>query len=149
MNSIEIVPAYGELAELRRLFEEYAAWLGIDLSFQGYGEELAGLPGKYGLPDGRLYLAKVEGEVAGCVGLRRFDRLRCEMKRLFVRKRFRGLGLAGLLAGRVVRDASELGYTSMLLDTMSGMEAAIGLYRKMGFQEIPPPSQISSILKKN
>lgn len=133
---LEIGLAYGELYEVRRLFEEYAAWLGLDLSFQSY--ELLNLPGEYELPDGRLYLARVDGAPAACVALRRFDRLRCEMKRLFVREAFRGRGIARALSLRLMDDARDIGYSAMLLDTLSGMDEAVSLYRRLGFQEIPP-----------
>lgn len=135
---LEISLAYHELYEIRRLFEEYTAWLGLDLSFQAYDDELLHLPGHYALPDGRLYLAKLDGAVAGCVALRRFDRLRCEMKRLFVREAFRGQGVAQKLSIRLMEDAREIGYRAMLLDTLSSMTEAVNLYRRLGFQEVPP-----------
>lgn len=138
MSNVEIVPAYGELDEIRRLFGEYVAWLGVDMSFQAYDEELRNLPGKYGEPDGRLYLAKVDGRAAGCVGLRRFDHTRCEMKRLYVRPPFRGFGAGRMLAQRIVDDARSIGYGSMLLDTMSTFTEAVALYLGMGFVEVPP-----------
>jgi putative acetyltransferase len=92
------------------LFEEYAVWLGLDLSFQGFAAELAGLPGAYVSPRGRLLLAQAGDEAAGCVALRPLDDGICEMKRLFVRSRFRERGIGKLLAERVVAEAHAVGY---------------------------------------
>ncbi|MCX7016690.1 MAG: GNAT family N-acetyltransferase [Candidatus Sumerlaeota bacterium] len=117
----------------RALFEEYAMWLGIDLSFQGFAAELAGLPGVYGPPRGRLLLALASGEAAGCVALRPLDDTRCEMKRLFVRSGFRGQGFGKLLAERIVAQARVIGYRTMRLDTLPSMQAAIRLYEALGF----------------
>lgn len=133
-----ILPAYDRLDDLRELFREYTSSLGIDLSFQDYAAELAALPGKYAPPDGRLYLALVDGKPAGCVGLRRLDAGRCEMKRLYVRPAFRGLRLGDALVRRVIDDAASLGYRRMLLDTLPSMRRAIGLYRGLGFVDIAP-----------
>lgn len=135
---IEIKEAYSNLDTVRELFGEYVSSLDIDLAFQSYEEELASLPGKYSRPDGRLYLAYADGSAAGCVGLRRFDRSRCEMKRLYVRSRFRGLKLGERLAEQVIRDAKAAGYSFLLLDTLPAMKNAQALYRKLGFEEIAP-----------
>ena len=135
MTRIVLEPAYEERAVVRSLFEEYAASLTIDLSFQHFDEELRGLPGKYALPDGRLYIARADDLVAGCVALRRLDATRCEMKRLYVRKSFRGMGIGRLLAERVVADAADMGYAAILLDTLQSMSGALALYRAMGFTE--------------
>ena len=136
MTHIILESAYEEKSIIRSLFEEYAASLPIDLGFQCFDEELRDLPGKYSLPDGRLYIAKADGLVAGCVALRRLDETRCEMKRLYVRKLFRGAGVGRLLAERVVADASVMGYAAILLDTLQSMSEALALYRAMGFVEI-------------
>lgn len=140
---MEIVEAYDRLDDIRRLFAEYAQWIGLPLDFQNFDEELAGLPGHYAKPDGRLYLAIVDGQAAGCVALRCFDTTddgsrRCEMKRLFVRDAFKGKGLGKMLANRAIGDARGIGYTEMLLDSFSFMESAIAMYRKLGFEEIEP-----------
>lgn len=124
------------------LFEEYAANLGIDLDFQGFKEELAQLPGDYAEPRGTLLLAMVDGEVAGCCALRPLDDVdysnASEMKRLYVRKAFRGFGLGRQLAEAILEAAQRLGYASVLLDTLNDMEAARALYEELGFVEIPP-----------
>jgi ribosomal protein S18 acetylase RimI-like enzyme len=128
-----------EIEQARQLFIEYAQSLGFSLCFQGFDQELAGLPGKYARSDGRLLLAEVDGQTAGCVGLRPLKSEICEMKRLFVRPAFRGRRLGRLLAERVITEAREIGYTRMRLDTIaSTMADALRLYRQLGFVEIPP-----------
>ena len=119
------------------MFEEYAAWLKVDLCFQGFAEELAGLPGVYAPPRGRLLLAHVSGEVAGCVALRSLDGNICEMKRLFVRPAFRGQGIGRMLAESIVAEARIIGYTAMKLDTLPIMFAATFLYKSLGFVTCP------------
>ena len=136
--SVVIEPAYHKLESIRELFAEYARSLGLDLAFQGFSGELEDLPGKYARPDGRLYLASVHGEAAGCIALRRFDSDCCEMKRLYVRPAFRGRSLAGQLAKLIISDAVAMGYRAMLLDTLREMRAARALYARLGFKEIPP-----------
>lgn len=131
------VDSSSDLQAVRSLFEEYADWIGVDLSFQDFAHELAGLPGDYVPPRGALMLARCDGEIAGCVALRPLERDRCEMKRLFVRDRFRGSGAGKRLALAVIERAREAGYSSMRLDTLPTMTAAIRLYRALGFREIP------------
>lgn len=139
--TITIAAALDNLDEVRRLFSEYAAMLGIDLGFQNFEDELAHLPGKYAPPSGMIRIARPSsngGHAAGCVALRPFDEGRCEMKRLFVRNEFRGLGIGRLLADTIVADAQKIGYRSMLLDTLESLPEAVALYTKMGFKRIGP-----------
>jgi len=130
-------PADIELA--RQLFTEYAAWLEINLCFQNFERELAELPGDYAGPDGRLLLAYVESNLAGCIALRKIGEGVCEMKRLFLRPEFRGRGLGRQLIDTIIKTAREIGYERMRLDTLPPkMNDAIALYRSYGFQEIGP-----------
>lgn len=133
-------PAHLDAA--RAIFREYADGLGIDLDFQGFNEELAGLPGDYAAPRGALLLASVDGEIAGCCALRPLDSVdypnASEMKRLYVRRAFRGFGLGRQLVEATLDAARQAGYTCVLLDTLDDMEAARALYEDFGFSEIPP-----------
>jgi len=126
----------------RALFREYAGQLGVSLDFQDFEAELAGLPGDYAEPRGTLLLAWVDGELAGCCALRPIDDVdyinAAEMKRLYVRKAFRGFGLGRELAEAILVAAVRLGYETVLLDTLDEMEAARALYEDLGFEEIPP-----------
>lgn len=132
----------GEFDLVRELFLEYAAALTIDLRFQGFDDELAGLPGEYAAPRGALLLAWVDGEPAGCGAVRPLIDVdyanACEMKRLYVRRPFRRFGLGRMLAQALMDHAGGAGYSVMLLDTLDDMEAARGLYAALGFEEIPP-----------
>lgn len=131
-----------QLDAVRDIFREYAAGLGVDLCFQSFDAELAGLPGDYAPPRGALILATIEGQVAGCVALRPLDNVdypnAAEMKRLYVRKAFRGFGLGRQLAEAVMDAARQAGYDCILLDTLDDMEAARALYEELGFEDIPP-----------
>lgn len=130
------------LAVLRDLFQEYADSLSIDLCFQQFDTELATLPGEYADPRGALLLALVDGAPAGCCALRPLDTAdypnASEMKRLFVRKAFRGFGLGRQLAEATLDAARQRGYACVLLDTLDDMESARALYTDLGFTEIPP-----------
>ena len=129
-----------QIAEARALFREYEAWLDMDLCFQGFEEELATLPGKYAMPNGRLLLAHSDEMLAGCIALRPLDDQGvCEMKRLFVRDRFRGQQIGLTLVERLIADAKEIGYSRMRLDTLSPkMGKAVKLYESHGFIPIEP-----------
>lgn len=125
-----------DLPVVRGLFEEYAAGVGVDLCFQGFAAELAGLPGRYAAPDGGIWLA-VEGDMAvGCVALRPLEAGRCEIKRLYVRPSGRRAGVGRRLVEEVLRAAAAKGYERVCLDTLPSMGGAIVLYRALGFAEV-------------
>jgi ribosomal protein S18 acetylase RimI-like enzyme len=130
------------LAAVREIFVEYGKSLGIPLDFQDFDQEVANLPGPYGAPRGTLLLARVDGMVAGCCALRPLDTSdyasAAEIKRLYVRRPFRGFGLGRSLAEAILDAARLAGYACVLLDTLSDMEAARALYEDLGFTEIPP-----------
>ena len=128
-----------EIQEVRKLFEEYVAWLGINLCFQNFDKEVAELPGDYTPPSGRLTLATENDDVAGCIALRRIGEDVCEMKRLYVRPQFRGRGLGRTLTENLIHEARGIGYKRMRLDTLPGkMDRAIAMYRLLGFKNIEP-----------
>jgi ribosomal protein S18 acetylase RimI-like enzyme len=128
-----------QIAQARELFLEYAQSLGFSLCFQNFDQELAGLPGEYAQPEGRLLLVECEGQVAGCVALHKLEPGICEMKRLYLRSQFRGKGLGLALANRIIAEARQIGYRHMRLDTVEPvMKDAVIMYRRLGFQEIAP-----------
>jgi putative acetyltransferase len=128
-----------QVAQARELFLEYAQSLGFSLCFQNFDKELAGLPGGYAPPEGRLLLAECEGQLAGCVALHKLEPGICEMKRLYLRPLFRGKGLGRFLAERIIAEARQIGYSHMRLDTVEPvMKDAVAMYHKLGFKLITP-----------
>lgn len=142
--AVEIAQAVGmaQMDHTRVIFQEYAATLSVNLSFQGFEQELVDLPGEYANPRGALLLAWKGGVLAGCCALRPLDSSdyanAAEMKRLFVRPAYRGLGLGRLLTEAILDAARAAGFSCVLLDTLDDMESARALYEDLGFVEIPP-----------
>lgn len=127
------------LEQVRQYFRNYAAWLGVDLSYQNFDQEMASLPGAYSAPQGQLFFAEIDGKPAGCVGVRPLpdsDGL-CEMKRLYVAPEARGQGVGATLAMTAIKAARSLGYKKLMLDTLPNMRMAVKLYRELGFTEAP------------
>ena len=128
-----------QITQARQLFLEYAQSLGFSLCFQNFDKELAGLPGDYAPPEGRLLLAESGGQLAGCVALHKLERGICEMKRLYLRPQFRGTGLGRALAERIIAEARQIGYQRIRLDTVEPvMKDAVAMYHKLGFKEVAP-----------
>lgn len=130
------------LDSVRLLFREYVGSLNVAQCFENFERELNDLPGEYMPPRGTLLLATVSGAMAGCCALRPLDGSdhanACEMKRLYVRPQFRGLGLGRMLAEAILEQAHQCGFECVLLDTLDEMEAARSLYDGLGFEEVPP-----------
>jgi len=137
---LEILKAKSDrdIEQVRTLFGEYADTLDFDLDFQDFEEELTNFPGDYVRPMGCLLLALYKGQPTGCVGLRKLSERICEMKRLYVREQFRGLGLGRALAEAVIKEAQKIGYNYMRLDTVPSMEVARALYSSLGFKQTRP-----------
>lgn len=140
---IEFLNGSEHPAEIEELFREYTDMLVAGdpvfasyLELQSFDEELRHLEGKYAPPEGCLYLLRVDGQNAGCGGMKRLDESRCELKRMYIRPSFRRMGLGRELALRIIEDAREAGYRRMLLDTLPFLQAAKALYRSLGFYEI-------------
>ena len=137
-----LAPTPNDMDAVRQIFQEYADSLNIDLEFQGFESEIADLPGEYASPRGQILLAHVDGALAGCCALRPLDDCdypnAAEMKRLFVRKAFRGFGLGRHLVESILDSARQAGYDHVLLDTLDDMEAARALYLDLGFESIEP-----------
>ena len=141
--SLEIMLAYDRADEVLALFGEYMDMLlegdpsfAAYLRIQNYDDELRDLSQKYGLPDGRLYLAYWNGELAGSIALRKIDNENCELKRMYIKPAFRRKGIAVSLVRRLMEDAQIIGYRHMLLDTLPFLQVAIRMYRNLGFYEI-------------
>jgi GNAT superfamily N-acetyltransferase len=128
-----------QIAQARELFLEYEKALGISLCFQGFEQELAGLPGGYAPPPGRLLLGVYQDALAGCVALHSLEPAIGEMKRLYLRPAFRGKGLGQAMVDAIVAEARTIGYLRLRLDTIEPlMKSAVAMYRRMGFREIAP-----------
>ena len=138
MLQLKQVRQSGDIQTAQILFDEYVAALEIDLAFQNYDRERRHLADIYMPPTGALYLAENEGVSAGCVGLRKLDGQRCEMKRLYVRPDYRGMGIGTALCHQIIAMGRKLGYAEMLLDTLASMHKALALYRSLGFKQIAP-----------
>ena len=139
--SVAIIAGWNNVSipHVRALFREYANAIGVDLCFQDFENELAELPGRYlAERGGQLWLARRDGELAGCVALHRLDDRVCEMKRLYVRPGFRGMNLGRRLADAVIAGARDVGYERMRLDTLPSMQTAIAMYESLGFHDIAP-----------
>ncbi|MCE1165230.1 MAG: GNAT family N-acetyltransferase [Bacteroidetes bacterium] len=136
-NAITIIKVTSDYTPVVLLFREYAAWLDFDLCFQDFEKELENLPGYYS-PPGGIFLAYSGEESAGCVALRKIDAGTCEMKRLFVREKYRGMKIGRLLSEKVIQAAKENGFKTMKLDTLERMKEAVSLYKSMGFVISPP-----------
>lgn len=139
-SAVSLIPAdTPELVALaRELFREYAETIGVDLEYQGFSAELAGLPQPYVPPGGALLVARSKEAAAGCVALRRIDARAGEMKRLYVRNPWRGSGLGRRLVEGAIDAARRAGYEELRLDTLPTMAAAQSLYARLAFVEIPP-----------
>ncbi|HSO44153.1 MAG TPA: GNAT family N-acetyltransferase [Rhodoferax sp.] len=139
---IQALEGTDDVKQVRALFKEYANSLDIDLCFQNFEAELAGLPGDYAPPRGALFIARSAHGMVGCCALRPLDTAdypnACEMKRLYVRPALRGKGLGRRLAEAVIQAAQQAGYTYVLLDTLSEMETARAMYQELGFVEVAP-----------
>jgi len=140
-EQLTIVPAESaaQLDAIRELLLEYWENRKLELFVFDFDQELAGLPGAYAPPDGRLFLAQWENKPAGCVALRKLESGICEMKRLYLSPKFRGKGVGKILAEFIINEARKIGYQKMRLDTIqANMQEAIVLYRQLGFNEIAP-----------
>ena len=126
------------VAACRELLAEYRQGLGVSLCFQGFDDELATLPGAYARPRGRLLIARIVGEPAGCVALRPLDADNAELKRLYIRPAYRGMGLGRVLAECAIDEARAIGYRTLKLDTLPGMAPAQHLYSELGFVDCGP-----------
>lgn len=145
MSSISLIPAFDRRSELIPLYEEYGAMLletdpvfARSLAQQNYDEEILHLEEKYAPPKGQIYLVFVDGELAGCVGMKPSDDSHAELKRLYVRPAFRGRNHGETLTRRIMDDARKAGYRYLRLDTLPGLKSALKLYRRLGFREIDP-----------
>lgn len=135
---IDVTKQRERMDDMRALFREYATEIGIDLAFQDFEDELAGLPGRYAAPRGCILLAELDGDAVGCIALRPLEGDVGEIKRMYIKPAARGHGLAGRLARECIRQAIECGYKRLRLDTLKSMLPARKLYGRLGFIEIEP-----------
>ncbi len=133
--TIQKIASLEDLEEIKSLFREYEKFLGVSLCFQNFEEELAKLPAKYAEPEGSIFLAKVDGVSAGCIALWKLEEGVCEMKRLYVKPDFQGIGLGKKLAQTIIEEAQNKGYKKMKLDTLRRLESANHLYKSLQFTE--------------
>jgi len=138
MLKIYIAETGEDLEQVSILFQEYAGSLGFDLDFQDFEEELPALPGSYAPPEGCLLLAKYQEKPAGCIALRKLSDGICEGKRLYVKPKFRGLGIGRKLVEAIIKEARRLGYSCIRGDTVPSMQVAQALYASFGFKELVP-----------
>ncbi len=124
------------LPQVRSLFREYQQWLGVDLCFQGFDQELADLPGCYASPQGGIWLAQIDDEMIGCVAVRPNTDTQAELKRLYVKPEFHGNGFGKQLFQTAMNSAQAKGYATIVLDTLPTMQTAQSMYRAYGFYEI-------------
>lgn len=136
--TIEIARSPEQFDEGHRLFTEYANFLGVDLEFQGFSQEVMSLPSMYGPPSGCLLLAKLGSSYIGAVGLRQLEPEVAEMKRMYVSPKHHGNGVGKVLIEAFISQAKALGYNIIKLDTAESMSNALALYRKFGFVETTP-----------
>ena len=157
---LELKLAYEDQEEIQKLFTEYTdmlvegdAAIKEYLGIQNYDQELEHLEDKYGLPDGRLYLALYDGLTAGCIGLRRLDAENCELKRVYVRPEFRGHQIGRAMLRTILEDAVQIGYKAIYLDTLPFLRSALRLYEEFGFSETgaynDSPIAATIFMKKN
>jgi putative acetyltransferase len=137
MDSYIIAATAEEYKIAATLFKEYSGWLNIDLSFQLFDEELVSLKTMYAAPSGGIVLCKVENGFIGCVGIRKIDDDIAELKRMFIQPAYQKRGIGKILLDKAIGLAEKLGYKTIRLDTLNYMTAAINLYKKRGFYEIP------------
>lgn len=138
MLQLNQVTQNADILTVGTLFREYADFIGVDLTFQNFEKELGHIEDIYFPPNGALLLAKWDGKPAGCVGLKKIDDRRCEMKRLYVRPAYQGKGVGKALCLKIITKGQQLGYSEMLLDTLASMQNARALYQSLGFERIAP-----------
>jgi len=126
------------IALARQLFTEYAQSLGFPLDFQDFDRELENLPGDYATPEGCIYLCRIDDTIAGCTALRKIEENICELKRMYVKPKFRRKGMGKVMAQEIIRRAKKIGYKKMRLDTLKTMKTALNIYKSLGFKEILP-----------
>jgi len=136
-EQLKIIPAktVQDIDKIKKLFIEYQQFLGFDLCFQNFQDELDGLPGNYCPPDGRLFLSLINDKPVGCVALKKLEKDVCEMKRLYTKSKFRGKGFGRQLAIKIIEEAKLAGYKTMRLDTVSFLKEALSLYYSLGFKQ--------------